>query len=611
MRSRTSALVLACSLGTSMAASRKTAPAMQPQDAKDPRHISNCCTLLDMRGTGECDGEYQIDSARAESDGHQSIEYTGVATGMKLYTLENKWVCAKSASDVSPSVVASDNTRSCPEGLWCKDSTCTNKMVLACNVPGDAKEDTEARKVDIDTKAPDKRVPGDPDIPTHVTKCPSHTSECATNLDVRNAGACDGEYVMVTARPGAECGSEELPMWKGQKNDMMIFARQGGGWACGSSESVKTPVATAKNPSSSCPEGKWCTDAGCNGIVASPDSREFKFDDEAKDADKMLTSPSPPPPPLTTPIVFAPPSPPPADFILAPPSSSVGGSGLCFDKSTAMACKVEPSVAALSARVHCFGTDNNAVPHPPAALVPMATLRAGDLVLTSDLDGVPAVTKVVVNQHASTPDAPAAMLSIQTHDGTIVSLTPDHALYVDGALAAARDVRVGSTLTDSIGRPLKVSAVTAYTATGIINPVTVAGTVLAADAASAHGRAVLAAAHPIWLAAQFIRGQVALPLSTVVSSAFPSTTQAYYDMVVEPIGAMCTQHLVDLSARAPQPALLVGLLIVDMLLALGFTFFAACLALVTFSKVLAICAVVATVGKRHASRATTPTKRSS
>ena len=102
------------------------------------------------------------------------------------------------------------------------------------------------------------------------------------------------------------------------------------------------------------------------------------------------------------------------------------------------------------------------------------------------------------------------------------------------------------------------------------------------------------------------------PASTALSSAFPSTTQEYYDSVVEPIGAMCTRHLVDLSGRAPYSALVVGALVADVLLAIGFSFFAAFLALVTCSKALAICAVVASLGlgKGRASCPTAQTKRS-
>ena len=139
---------------------------------------------------------------------------------------------------------------------------------------------------------------------------------------------------------------------------------------------------------------------------------------------------------------------------------------------------------------------------------------------------------------------------------------------------------------------------TSYTAAAVINPVTVAGTVLASDASSAHqGRAVLAASHPIWVAEQFVSGQISLPLSTALSSAFPLTTQAYYDSVVEPIGAMWTQSLVSLSARAPHWALVATTFATDVLLAAGMGFFA----LVVCSKAFIICAAVAALGRRLAS----------
>ena len=118
------------------------------------------------------------------------------------------------------------------------------------------------------------------------------------------------------------------------------------------------------------------------------------------------------------------------------------------------------------------------------------------------------------------------------------------------------------------------------------------------DASSAHqGRAVLAASHPIWVAEQFVSGQISLPLSTALSSAFPLTTQAYYDSVVEPIGAMWTQSLVSLSARAPHWALVATTFATDVLLVAGMGFFA----LVVCSKAFIICAAVAALGRRLAS----------
>ena len=127
-----------------------------------------------------------------------------------------------------------------------------------------------------------------------------------------------------------------------------------------------------------------------------------------------------------------------------------------------------------------------------AELVLMADLVSGDRVLTATVDGAAFVTRVVANQHAAA-DKSSEMLTLLTTGGTSVSLTPDHALWIDGKLAAAAEAKVGSLL--SSGRV--VERVTTTAAATVINSVTISGTILASDAG---GAPILTATHPIWIA---------------------------------------------------------------------------------------------------------------
>ena len=122
----------------------------------------------------------------------------------------------------------------------------------------------------------------------------------------------------------------------------------------------------------------------------------------------------------------------------------------------------------------------------------MAALQPGDSVLTaSPRDGALATTWVMVNQHAA-EDKLAEVLTLHTAGDGALTLTANHALFVDGALIAAADVKVGSVLTRGVvRRVVKAEGV------AVVNAVTAAGTILVADG---EGAPTLAASHPIWLA---------------------------------------------------------------------------------------------------------------
>jgi len=129
----------------------------------------------------------------------------------------------------------------------------------------------------------------------------------------------------------------------------------------------------------------------------------------------------------------------------------------------------------------------------------MSKLAVGDLVLGRD-----GATIIVAVQHQAV-ETLAKMLTFHTADGAI-SMTPDHAVYVDGILIAAADAQVGTVLSTGakITRIIKGEG-------AIINPVTRSGTVVA--------NGFLAASNPYWIAsltvdAPLMRAAVNLVLYT-------------------------------------------------------------------------------------------------
>ena len=112
-----------------------------------------------------------------------------------------------------------------------------------------------------------------------------------------------------------------------------------------------------------------------------------------------------------------------------------------------------------------------------------------------------------------------------THVNGELSLTPDHVLLVDGEWAAARTVKVGSSLSGSI-----VTAVSQGFG-GIVNPLTTNGMIVAAGPT---GKPVVSSAYPEWIAEYMLNVSVfPLPVSfsNLLSYLFPATVQAYYDPV--------------------------------------------------------------------------------
>ena len=204
-------------------------------------------------------------------------------------------------------------------------------------------------------------------------------------------------------------------------------------------------------------------------------------------------------------------------------TSSNGGNDGCFAASTVV-CRLHASAstdAALDAYESCFGHGQL----PVAELVEMRLLVAGDRVLSSDGRRAFA-TVVLVTQHRAGLLAP--LLTVR-HGGGALRLTPDHALWIDGQLQAAGTALAGSTLTGGEGNVLLVKQATEAPAGLVINPVTAAGTLLAAGAPGEY--AVLAATHPVWIASRMLEnGATApFPLLRAAAAARPAEAQARYD----------------------------------------------------------------------------------
>jgi hypothetical protein len=151
--------------------------------------------------------------------------------------------------------------------------------------------------------------------------------------------------------------------------------------------------------------------------------------------------------------------------------------GSCFDKDSTSAC---------------FLT----TPSSECQHVLMADLVPGDLVLGRD-----GATSVVAVQHKAV-DTISPMLTFDLADGSSVTMTPDHALFVDGALVAAADAKVGSSVSTGV-----ITRITKGEG-AIINPVTADGTIVADG--------VLAASNPYWIAALTVDAPLARSVANAI-----------------------------------------------------------------------------------------------
>ena len=178
---------------------------------------------------------------------------------------------------------------------------------------------------------------------------------------------------------------------------------------------------------------------------------------------------------------------------LATPISQQNAAAMktCFDKAATTACLVkQPSLDESIAYSQCYGGARQL----DAERVLLASLVPGDRVLTATITGSLYYTRVVSVQHLCRT-ATADMLTLRTADGSSITATPDHALFVNGVLAAAAEATVGSLLAGARGASVAVTSVVAKRRE-VVNAVTASGTLLASDV----GAPVLASSHPMWIA---------------------------------------------------------------------------------------------------------------
>jgi len=207
----------------------------------------------------------------------------------------------------------------------------------------------------------------------------------------------------------------------------------------------------------------------------------------------------------------------------------------------------------------------------------MSELRAGDLVL----DSKNSVTRVVVNQHVHS-DSISHILYIQ-HEGGHLSITPDHMLFVDGDLRPARTITNGASLSGC-----KVHPVTSGRS-GIINPITASGLILAA---STSGQPILAATGSEWLADVMLSSYSQHTLSYALASAFPAIVQRFYDSVLEPVFNALVPTLTSIKALAPQSVVYATLISGNLILATAFGIYAMTISAATLCNGLALAASV-------------------
>ena len=324
-----------------------------------------------------------------------------------------------------------------------------------------------------------------------------------------------------------------------------------------------------------------------------------------------------------------------SSFIYLKMTGSCGDDDPCFSRE-AEACRIlDMSASPSDAFRACFDEPTLKV----AERVPMPALSAGDYVLSTGKDLAYEFTRIIVNQHRvedqvrpppvpaiahfppmrssrravppnaaharanpRPPDsnAPLWTLAAQKRSGVVkithvngeLSLTPDHVLLVDGEWAAARTVKVGSSLSGSI-----VTAVSQGFG-GIINPVTTNGMIVAAGPT---GKPVVSTAYPEWIASYMLNVAVfPLPVSfsSLLSYLFPATVQAYYDQHLESFFAGNQAHLRAWKRDLPNVLIAPIIFAVDLLCAAGFVLYA-----LASPKALAALAAVAVVARARRAKA--------
>lgn len=284
-----------------------------------------------------------------------------------------------------------------------------------------------------------------------------------------------------------------------------------------------------------------------------------------------------------------------------------GNPNTCFDKDTSFACRVaDPAATPAAVFDACYQADPAARPEL-AERVRMGELAAGDVVLTGATDGTLAFTRVLVNEKRAV-DVSAEVLSLETASGARLSLTHDHALYVDGTLQPASAAAVGAALHLADAQPTRVTRVTRRMA-HVVNPITLSGTILAGE----KGAPVLAATGLMWIAPFMIESRLykyLLPLSPsrAASYAMPAAAQAYYDSVLEPVFSALTAGADKPLPQMPHAVLVPMLAVFDVTIAAGFVIYSLANLIASLAKTLITLALLvlgcrALRGRRASARA--------
>ena len=168
----------------------------------------------------------------------------------------------------------------------------------------------------------------------------------------------------------------------------------------------------------------------------------------------------------------------------------------------------------------------------------MTELRAGDLVLSTPTE----VARVVVNQHKPNDGTSSPLIKLRHTRGSL-TLTPDHVLMLDGKFVAANQARIGMTLSSGA-----VVEAISHSTGGIINPVTVSGTILVADAG---GDPVVAMNGNVQFADFSLSGYAQYTLTYTLGGVFPAHSQAYHDGMLDPVLKFVTPYLAKSMVSLP------------------------------------------------------------
>ena len=224
----------------------------------------------------------------------------------------------------------------------------------------------------------------------------------------------------------------------------------------------------------------------------------------------------------------------------------------CFSDDTTACRLASSSVSAMDAYNQCF----LGAPAITAERVPMTALVAGDMVLAD----MKTSTSVVVNQHLGAGKT-SAVLTIHHTEGSL-TLTPDHVLELDGTFVASREAAAGATLSSGATVKTVSSGVS-----GIINPHTASGTILAADGV---GKPVVAATGNEWLSSWLLSGYPKYTFTYTLAAAFPATVQQYYNEIIE---HMSLGALAKFAHALPTPVVGGCLIVGDVAFMAGFVAF--------------------------------------